>query len=88
MSAYPKGTRIQSLVADADLDENDNERDIPVGSIGTIHDVHEDDGDDTLHVIFWANGGVTSWMTSELRTQAKVLAYPVAGQRSLDLEGS
>lgn len=69
---YPIGTLIRTRVADCDADEDDNERAIPIGTLGTISE-HHGSADDRLHTILWENGAATAWTVPELRQGADVV---------------
>jgi hypothetical protein len=68
--AYRIGTRIRTKVEDADLDEEDNDRIIPIGTLGTIA---QKNSDGSLYVINWDNGATTLWFEFELDAEAEVL---------------
>lgn len=55
--------RIRLLVDDCDLDENDCERPIPAGSIGTVHPVPKDG---ELFDVVFDNGGWIRLSAEEL----------------------
>jgi hypothetical protein len=60
--------RIRTRIEDRDCDENDVERVIPVGTLGTAQPIPSDDA---LFNVLWDNGAWTIWTVEEILRDAE-----------------
>jgi len=69
------GKKIRTKIADKDCDEHDNERLIPVGTVGKVVGIayHNVTSRVTSYTVFWENEAVTIWDGPEIEKDAEVL---------------
>lgn len=69
------GKRVRLLKPDFDSNENDNRREIPVGTLGVISAVAHVDRDGlTNYDLLWDNGGWTIYTEAEVATDMEVIS--------------
>ena len=68
------GKRVRLLIADLDHDENDEERLIPAGTIGTLARLnHVDSRGNSHYDVFWENDGWTIHAENEFAGKLELM---------------